>query len=489
MNFKKPGMLSKLGSGDLVSINLSTNNLRIVHATMAMSGKIKVSNLTGRNTHRLSDEDISDLIKKYFNETKIKTPAVISVIPSHLCITKNIEIPSIDPEEIAGIIDLQASRHTPYLREDIIISYIKIGIYKGNHTRILLVVVNRDKIRRQFDILGRAGLRIEKVLFGPEMVSRVCLEISRSGSQRPLKGIIHIDETFTDLIIALRGIPIFIRNIHIGAQHLVSEQGDYEIKFVEEVRKSLEVYEAEKVEENPNIFTFTGAVGDMRDLQAALGDTLHIPTEIIPYSEYLPISDIASKAAIADKNLSFLNNIASLLAYQKAEVDLIPEEIKSRRSFERRTGDIIKTGILIIIIFFLVTGILFSKISFKNAYLEKLISKYQPIIKEAKTMEKNFKKVTMVKNYLSGGGYSLEILIELYNFMPDALRLNNIKFDQSGSFSIKGVSKSRATVFTFVENMKESKYFQNVKIKRTTKREEKNGKVVDFEITCILGKR
>ena len=487
MNFKKSGILSKLGSGDIVSIDLSTDNLRIAHATMVMSGKIKVSNLISRNILGLSNEDISDVIKKSLNEIKVENPTVVSVIPSHLSITKNIEIPSLDPEEINGIINLQASRHTPYSREDIIVSYIKIGIYKGSYTRLLLVVVNRDKIRRQFDILERAGLRVVKVLFGPEMTSRVFFGISRLESQGPLKGIIHIDEAFTDLIIALRGIPVFIRNIPIGTRHLVSEQGDYKIKFVEEVRKSLEVYQAEEVEENPNTFAFTGAVEDMRDLGAALEDALHIPTEIITYSECLPVSYSASESILADKKLSFLNNIASLLAYQKAEIDLTPEEVKSRKSFEERTRDIIKTGVLVIAIFFLITGILFSKISFKNAYLEKLTSKYQPIIQEVKILEGSFKRVTMVKNYLSGGDYSLEILTELYNFVPGDLCLNDIKFDRSGNFSVKGISKSIPTVFAFVYSMKESKCFRNVETKRTTKREKKGEEVVDFEIMCMLG--
>ncbi|MCK4308131.1 PilN domain-containing protein, partial [candidate division WOR-3 bacterium] len=137
---------------------------------------------------------------------------------------------------------------------------------------------------------------------------------------------------------------------------------------------------------------------------------------------------------------------------------------------------------------FLITGILFGKVSFKNAYLEKLTSKYEPIIQEVKILKGSFKRVTMVKNYLSREYYSLEILTELYNFVPGDLCLNDIKFDRSGNFSVKGISKSIPTVFAFVYSMKESKYFRNVKTKRTTKREKKGEEVVDFEIMCMLGR-
>ena len=85
--------------------------------------------------------------------------------PAHLTIAKNIEIPSLDPDEIKEIIDLQAGRHTPYSRGEIIIDYINIGTYRENYTKILLVIVTLSVVRRQIEILAKAGLITEKVFF------------------------------------------------------------------------------------------------------------------------------------------------------------------------------------------------------------------------------------------------------------------------------------------------------------------------------------
>ena len=103
-------------------------------------------------------------------------------------------------------------------------------------------------------------------------------------------------------------------------------------------------------------------------------------------------------------------------------------------------------------------------------------------------LERDFKRITMAKNYLSSGGYSLEVLTELYGLVPDDLCLNDIKFDQAGTFSVKGISKSISTVYTFVDGMEGSKHFCSVRTKRTTKRAEKGEEVVDFEIMCTLEK-
>ena len=48
--------------------------------------------------------------------------SVICTIPANAATAKNIEVPSIDPEEIKSIINLQASHHTPYSKEEVLIS-------------------------------------------------------------------------------------------------------------------------------------------------------------------------------------------------------------------------------------------------------------------------------------------------------------------------------------------------------------------------------
>ena len=85
-------------------------------------------------------------------------PPVICVIPANAATAKNIEVPSTDPEEIKSIINLQASRHTPYSREEVLISYINLGMNASNNTRLLLVIVHRDMVKERISILEKCGL-------------------------------------------------------------------------------------------------------------------------------------------------------------------------------------------------------------------------------------------------------------------------------------------------------------------------------------------
>ena len=103
-------------------------------------GRKEIVNLATHRIQDLSEEDVAKIIKETFKELQVTRPRVVGVIPSYLTITKNIEVPSRDSQEIREIINLQASRHTPYSREEIIIDYINIGAYKQNYTKVLLAV-------------------------------------------------------------------------------------------------------------------------------------------------------------------------------------------------------------------------------------------------------------------------------------------------------------------------------------------------------------
>jgi len=97
-------------------------------------------------------------------------------------------------------------------------------------------------------------------------------------------------------------------------------------------------------------------------------------------------------------------------------------------------------------------------------------------------LEGDFEKINRIKNYLTGRGYSLEVLVELYNVVNPELQLSDVKFDEQGRISLRGTSESMAAVFTFVEDLEKSKYFKEVKSKYTTKRKEAGKDVTDFEI-------
>ncbi|MCK5012454.1 MAG: pilus assembly protein PilM [Candidatus Omnitrophica bacterium] len=480
-----------IGIKDIICVSLSTDNLKLAYAKISPTRK-ELVDLVSYEIQGLSDDEITKSIQSSLDSLKLYEPEVIVTVPSHATIAKNIEIPSLDAREIREIVDLQAGRHTPYSREEIVIDYINIGAYRENYTKILLIIVTLSVIRRQIDILERAGLRVEKVYFTPEVVTRLSSSVLKITQSPTVQTFIHIDAHFTDFINICKGEVIFVRSIPIGKQHLTSEQDRYQMRFIDEVKKSLETYQSEDIGAMPEEIILTGSIREGSGLQDLIGKMLYVPVKFFSYLDHAPMSSEELKKSLSVGQDSFLDVIAPLIGPAGTHINLIPEEIKLRKKFEEKSKDLVTAGVYILTILAMLCLMLISKIYFKASYLKNLNETYDSVIQASKRLEKNFSQIRLIKRELKDRHIAMEVLAELYNLIPTDIQLNGIKFSLQGRFSIEGNSRTMGTVFSFIGDMEESEFFKNVESKRTTKRKEDGEEIVDFEIICtfenVLGK-
>jgi len=472
---------------DIVGIDFSADQLTI--CLMKTAGKDRsFINLAQYSIGNSSEDEIAQMIIKVFKDLNIKNPYVINVVPLHLTITKNLEIPSLDVKEIKEIIDLQSGRQTPYAREEIIVDYINIGTYRQSYTKILLVIVTRTAIKKHFDVMEKAGVKIEKIVFSPEGVSRACYgQIKKEVKDFP-NVIVHIDSDFTDFIVSLKGVPIFTRNIPIGIKHLSADPAKSELKFIEELKNSLETYQSEDIDKAPQLLILTGATEKIEQLEKLLIGEIHVPIKVVPYFDLIPLADDLAKMPTLTRNVSFFNITACSLFLKVMKVSLIPEEIKLKRAFEERAQDLIKMTIYIICLILIAGSFFVSELYFKGVYLKKLKIKNKITSEEAMILEKAMEKMRIVKHYLSNRGYGLEVTAALYDILPKDIMLTNIKMDTEKKMHLKGTARAMSNVFSFVSDLEESDYFSNVKTNYTTSRKKDDEDWADFGISCVLEK-
>ncbi len=261
----------KIGIKDILCVSLSGDNLKFAYERVSPTHR-ELVDLVSYTIQGLSDEEITKSVQSTLNSLKLSSPEVIVMVPSHATIAKNIEIPSLDVEEIKEIIDLQAGRHTPYAREEIIVDYINIGAYRENYTKILLIIVTLSVVRRQIDILEKAGLKVEKVYFSSEMIAQFCSQRLKLGQKNNVRTLIHIDANFTDFIQMIKGEIVFVRSIPIGRQHFINEPERYHLRFIEEVKKSFETYQSEDIGPLPEEIILTGSEKEDGELQKLLSE-------------------------------------------------------------------------------------------------------------------------------------------------------------------------------------------------------------------------
>ncbi len=484
---KIPRPPAKSKTHDLLGFDYHEDQLKLVHVRIGAL-KRQVVNIAHKDARGMSENDVAAYVQETAKKFGLQKPAAYIIVPLSTVITRSIEIPSRDPDEIREIVNLQASRHTPYSRAEIIIDLIELGVVRESYTKVLLVIAPKEVVTRQTRILERAGFGVAKVFFPSEGIALGCVKIIGAETSDKVTAIVHMDTFFTSFIAVQRTDLLFVRGISIGANHLLEEREIYADRFIDELHKSIESYAADEAGPAPSQLLLTGVVAEITELDYLFSTGFNMPIKHQTYFNYFLISDDArSVAASNSKQISFFNVIAPLLLYDKTKIDLITDERRLKLQLEKRGRDLMQTGVLVMVLLGLCAALFSSKIFFKSAHLDNLTKRYQPVRDEAKLLEQTFAKTQLVKDHLFKRGNSIEAIAELYKALPKNVSLSNIRYEEGGTkFSVKGTSGTMASVFTFVTNLEKSQRFKNVKTKYVTSRSEGGTDVADFEIVSLI---
>ena len=466
---------------DYVSISLTEGIIKVVH----LKG-LEVLHAVKRDVKSSSPEEIKDIIKTILSGLGLCKPNAVCMVPSSVATTKNIEIPSRDPNEIKSIIHLQAGRHTPYSREEILIGYITIGVYLINYTKVLLVIVNIHVIKDQLQIFESAGLNVEKVYFAPEGKASYYSKFLNLQDQDVPVGIIDIGSQSTDFTIEFHGLVITCRNIPLGLSQIIPDTDSAREKFIAELKKSIESYQSEDIDKVPETFIVTGDHPQIKEMEPILKENLKSDVKIMPYLQYARLSARARQQIDEIGDDSLLDVISVIASTGDYKVDLMPEEMNFQKTIQEQGREVLKMGVYAVLFLVLICVLFYSKIYFKSVFLNKLTSSYGQQRKEVEKLEAIAAKTRIVKDYLNSRMTALDITNELYSIIPNEIYLENLLIDEDGAISIKGTSESMSRVFSLVTALEDSTMFKSVKTQSTTAKKERGKDVAAFEIIFKL---
>ncbi len=416
---------------------------------------------------------------------ELKNSGIVCVMSGDVATTKHLEVPSADPSEIESIIALQATRHTPFSKDEIITSYVKIGSPKPNFTSLLLVVVKRDAVKEKLTAMRAAGLDTTAVLFAPEGAARL---YARALNIRKGQKIAVLDVTMSNsnFMVVSDTAPLMARSIPVGIEGVACDAGAL-AQIVAEVKASIDAFEQETASRPVRVVVSTDHMV-LAGIDKMLAEALAIPVEVVPYPSIIRCGKgIKEQLAKEFSDESALDVIAVGTMAAKCDADLVPQEIKDQRAVAEKGRETLKAGILILLTLLFVGGGLLSRVYFKDVFLKQnLIEKYSDQKKEVGLLENMINKTRVLREYIQARQLPLEAIRELYRIIPEEMYLSNISMDDAGNVSVQGVSESMSRVFSVVTALEESPLFENVKTKSTTAKKERGKDVAAFELTLKL---
>lgn len=476
---------------DILAVDFSGNQMKIARGR-STGAQILFDDVFLKKFAQATDAEIMREVLDYFKKNKVSPKQVICTIPSKLFISKNVEIPSTEKEEIAKIIDLQAGRFTPYSRDEIVIDFLCMETPTQHYTSVLLVIVNRALVDRYCRIFEDIGIQV-RIMISSEALALTYRDwLGEADSVRAPIGGLCIGEDSTDFTVMDHQQMVFVRSLPVGAEHFSAGKSLATTEFMNELNKSLAAYQDQGVGKPLKSLTLTGLVQDPIGLKTEILNgcpalqRFETVLQIKDSQLLFKLSENASKKVETLKPSSFVELMAAATQSHKAQIDLIPKEIKLRRRFRDQSREVISLGITVMTIFFVLSLFLYSKIYFKNTRMQKLTEAGKPTFEEARSLERISTKNRVVRKILKTRGKGLSAFDQATSLLGESTYLSHMAYDIEGKINLGGTTESMSQVFALVNRLEASNHYLSVKAKETKSRREGTKDVADFEIECIL---
>jgi Tfp pilus assembly PilM family ATPase len=427
-------------------------------------------------------------IRKAFKEAcAVEELAVRDVLvtnPTHLCTVRIFAIPSTDPKELRDIVELQAEKHTPYAKEEILTDFKITARDRGGYSRVLLIIAHQDVIHRPVQLVESLGLTLDRVGCELEgLLNWYLLTKRASGGSSGPSLVVDVDGGTSTALVVHQGQPQFHRSLPMGAEQLEADPASALERFVNELVRSMEAIEAEGASAKIQDVLLTGCTERLGELKTLIERGLDVPVTVAsPWIRELPESARSAVERLPD--VSFAGLVG--LALGPSHIDLTPKAAQLRQAFESRARSLVLLGCQCVAAFILVSILLIGRAQNAQRYYTGLRVLYQQSAQQAGQVEAALAQIALVKARFHSRGQLLEALETLATLSPPDIQWTSLTFTQDEVLVLKGTSGQLPKIYEFVAALESSPLFGQVEARRVIKRKSEGKEVNDFEISCPL---
>jgi len=470
------------GAADEVTVlSIDGQWLKVLHASGGWRART-VTVVVALPVQGLGDAEIVTQLQAACQAKGFEPAGVLVANPAHLTTTRLFAVPSANWQEIHDIVELQAEKHTPYAKDEILSDFTIIDSDPSGYSRVMLIISHQDVVHRGIRIVEAMGWPLERVGF--ELEGLVAWFTATAGASKPPTLVVELDAQTTTLVVVQNGKPYFHRSVPFGASDLVAEAADAPNRLVTELRRSLEAFETEGLNIAVAEIMITGQVDRLPDLKDQVQNALELPVATAAPFERIAVSEPAAAEA-QQARVSFAS-LAGLVSGTGA-IDLTPTPLRLHRLFEQRARVLVALGCQLILGLVLVSAIIIGKAYRNERHHAWLSGEYQRTTPEAQAMEFDLKKLELVSRWVAARGQFLDAIVEVSRHSSDAIRLESLEFTRDDRVVVKGISSDMPKVYEMVTALKNSAWFAEVEApRRMAKKRDGNEDITSFEVTCIL---
>ncbi len=387
-------------------------------------------------------------------------------LPSSRLLMRVLDLPSTDPDELDGMVDLQIDRLSPFPADQLTTSY-EILDRSENHSRVLAIAAPRKTVDKLGDLFKEQNIYIRSL--DAEILAWWSLLVAHADVPREGRVILILEEhTEFSMIVVDDGVPICFRSLELFHDFT-----------------------------DPSVIAeITGEISyTLLSLETEFGNSSACRTEVWSESE-LPhaLPDALKTLSPRGINLHRLATIPTLaegLAMRSAErgrhhAELVPREwveLQRRRQILKLSLVVSAALLCLWIAVIAVTGTVFTVQ--KSAYnrIRKEAAKYEEPARIAKEARAG---MLSLEKYANRTHSALDSLLEITTVLPASVEINSFDYSKGKAVRLRGSAPSKDPVLDFLSRLGAAGLFKGIKDDKTAMQLRQGQRREGFSVTVLL---
>jgi hypothetical protein len=417
----------------------------------------------------IGEAEISVRLGKIFKKLGYSNNPVILSLPRHHATCRYLKIPAQSPQEIEKIANLQASRYLPYPANELIIGYQLIRTDKEGYSDINLIIAHKEAVQRYVRMFSQLKITALAIVLNSYGLCNFYSHIQPEAGEPVM--LLDFEHDEAELAVVSHKKLLFSRSFKVNGN-----QSDWYGLFVNEIKKSLDIFLKEVSKELPGKLVVINTKTIPLDLIGAIKREINLPVEPLP-----PFDD-----KIISQENSFISLMGLGLEKIEETLNLLPNDIKERSKRASRRKEIMQLSLLALGALLISAAAMAKSLDNKARFLQMLKMKVSDIAKEAAPLEEIDRKLRIIESQGARRVSVLDTLYDLHKIINGQVSLTHFTYEEDGRIILRGEAQELSGVFVFVSQLESAAAFKqfNIKVRYATKRRTQAGESIDFEIIC-----
>jgi len=363
-------------------------------------------------------------------------------LPSSKLLMRILELPSIDPDEIQAMVELQIAQISPFPADQLTLSY-ELLHEAENHSRVLAVAAPRKTVDELGELFKAEHVYIRSL--DAEILAWWSLLLSHSDLSSTGRVVLILEEhTEFSMIVVDDGVPVCFRSLELF--HDFTDETVLR-EIVEEMKYTLLSLEAE--------------YGHYEEWSIEFWNEAEIPEPLIHM-----LNDECTQT-IHLHDLGSIPPLSEGLALRSAErtrhhVELVPREwveLQRRKRF-MRVASIASACVLSI--WFVVIGISGTLFSIQKSSFNRLKKEAETYSVPARTAQAARAEMLSLEKYADHSRSALECLREITVTLPDAVEITSFSYTKGKAVRLNGTGERSDAIYDYFQKLGELDIFDGV---------------------------